>query len=94
MSYAESNDFQLNRNAALEMASEIGHEIGSESFCRHALANLEINDYHTRLMAIRCLLCVLQGGNHVEPRDQKIELHLNVPSIEVGCTFLSQFYRY
>ena len=41
-SYAESRDINLNRVAANELANEIGHQIGSEPFCRRALAHLEI----------------------------------------------------
>lgn len=64
-SYAEVDDFKLNRLAAESLSKEIGHEIGSELFCRRALANLEILNNETKLNSIRSLMCVLQGGSHI-----------------------------
>ena len=72
-SYAETNDYQLNRQAAQDLADEIEHEIGSELFCRRALANLEILNVETRLNSIRSILCVLQGGANVQPNETGLE---------------------
>ena len=72
-SYAETNDYQLNRQAAQALADEIDHEIGSELFCRRALANLEILNVETRLNSIRSILCVLQGGANVQPNETGLE---------------------
>ena len=68
-SYAEVDDFKLNRLAAESLSKEIGHEIGSELFCRRALANLEILNNETKLNSIRSLMCVLQGGSHISPTE-------------------------
>ena len=68
-SYAEVDDFKLNRLAAESLSKEIGHEIGSELFCRRALANLEILNNETKLNSIRSLMCVLQGGSHISPSE-------------------------
>ena len=69
-SYAEVDDFKLNRLAAESLSKEIGHEIGSELFCRRALANLEILNNETKLNSIRSLMCVLQGGSHISPNEE------------------------
>ena len=69
-SYAEVDDFKLNRLAAESLSKEIGHEIGSELFCRRALANLEILNNETKLNSIRSLMCVLQGGSHISPSEE------------------------
>ena len=58
-SYAESNDLNLNRLAAFELADESGFDIGSEPFCRRALDNLDINNDQTRLSAVRARVSYL-----------------------------------
>ena len=79
-SYAEVNDFSLNREAAKSLSESISHEIGTELFCRRALANLEILNYETRTQAVRSLLCVLQGGSHIEVQKETVESAEEKPS--------------
>jgi len=81
-SYAETNDYELNRLAACALADEINHDIGSELFCRRALANLEILNVETRLNSIRSILCVVQGGAVVTPREIDLEHAEDKPSAE------------